>query len=239
MRIIILVMILPLQLLTSIPSSAGNSSTDNSFGDQGSSYSSVNMLLGNSLCKSVFQQDVGNALKEFCLEPSKRANELYKAATTKLKSLEKSIDDVLGQLATVKLSTGNATCRTGYERYQADQFCYRLYNNCLTWSEARKVCKQDGGDLISLNHHNFLFFQRLTRSKGDACIGVWVGATDIDKEGKWNWLNGESVGSIFWHPRQPDNSGGKEHCGDLSKPFNYLMNDQTCSSRRDFLCQIA
>ncbi len=224
---------LPLQLLTRIP--YASSSADNACIN---SYSSVNMLLGNSLCDRVIQQDVGNAMKEVCMETSKRADDIYKAMSTRLQTLEKSIADVLSRLSTLKLSTGLSTCRAGYEYYREDKFCYKFHSECKSWSEARQICQQEGGDLISLKESNFNFFKDVARSKAGTCNHVWVGTTDISSEGKWNWLNGVNISSIFWQPQQPDNWDNKEHCGDL-KSSEYLLNDENCNLTLHFLCQIA
>ncbi|KAL3879773.1 hypothetical protein ACJMK2_032059 [Sinanodonta woodiana] len=241
MRIIIS-MLLTLSLqLSRIPyasSSNGNACPDKPMEvDQGSPYSSVNLLMGNSLCDRVIQQDIPNAMKPVCMGATKLADEVYKGMIPRIKTLDKSIDDMLTRLATLKLNTGLPTCRVGYEYYAEDRFCYMLHSECKTWSEARQICRQEGGDLISLNDYNFKYFKDVARLKAGACNHVWVGTTDIAVEGKWNWLNGLNVSSSFWQPQQPDNWDNKEHCGDLKSP-DYLLNDERCDIPLHFLCQI-
>ncbi|KAK3597088.1 hypothetical protein CHS0354_021190 [Potamilus streckersoni] len=130
-------------------------------------------------------------------------------------------------------------CHSGYEYYQQDKFCYKFYNVCQTWSEARQVCQNEGGDLISLNNRNLNFFNELALHKSGSCDDVWVGATDVSSEGQWNWLNGDKVSSDLWAINQPDNWDSIEHCGDLHKRFDYELNDADCSRNKHFICQVA
>lgn len=232
-------MLLTLLLQTSrIPyasSDPNNACPDDSMDE--TPYSNLNLVLGASLCDRVVHQDAVVALKRGCTAGTIRSEELYNAMLTKIQSLEKNLDDLLGKLATLKLNTDLPTCRVGYEYYREDRFCYMLHSECKTWSEARQICKQEGGDLISLKEGNFNFFKDVIRLKAGACSHVWVGTTDIALEGKWNWLNGVSVSSTFWQPQQPDNWDNNEHCGNIKAP-DYLLNDEKCNMPLHFLCQI-
>ncbi|KAI2663234.1 C-type lectin domain family 4 member M [Labeo rohita] len=40
---------------------------------------------------------------------------------------------------------------------------------------------------------------------------VWMGLTDIDVEGTWKWVDGSTLTSRFWDPREP-NGQRKENC---------------------------
>ena len=46
----------------------------------------------------------------------------------------------------------------------------------------------------------------------------WLGATDINSEGNWKWVNGEKWKYSNWNYGQPDNYNGKEH-------FLHMYND--------------
>ncbi len=235
------------QLLTRVAyvgsQSTENACTQNSMAveDQGSAYSGVKMYFGDSFCQRIIQQDVTNAMKSACtgMTTPQGPSDEYKALTTKIDSLDKKADDALTRLTALILSTTNKTCRTGYDYYQQDQFCFKFYSDCKTWSEARQVCQQDGGELISLNDRNLEFFRNLARTKAGSCNNVWVGTTDASSEGQWNWQNGEKVSSAFWASGQPDNWASKENCGDLNKIFDYKLNDEDCSNKLHYLCRAA
>ncbi len=226
------------QLLTRVAFVSSNGCSENSVivEDQGSRYDSVNLLVGNSYCQSIIKRDTENAMKSMCgvLNNSVAAvNERNKALNTKIDTMEKKIDNLVQMIINLI-----GRCPSGYDYYEPDNFCYKFNNACKTWTEARQVCQQEGGDLISLKEGNFNYFRNLVISKAGACNMVWVGTTDAALEGEWNWLNGEKVSSALWQPGQPDNWASKENCGDLAKLTDYRMNDEDCSFKAHSLCQI-
>ena len=41
---------------------------------------------------------------------------------------------------------------------------------------------------------------------------VWIGGTDIKKEGVWEWSDGSPWSYHNWGPKEPNNFGGHEDC---------------------------
>ncbi len=198
---------------------------------------SVDIFFGDSFCQKIIQQDVTNAVKNVCTATSQgtaTSNEQYKTMTTRIENLERKLDGALPKLANISSNP----CRFGYEYFKQETFCYRFHRECKTWSEARQVCQQEGGDLIMLKESNFNFFRDVARSKSNECSHVWVGTTDISSFGQWKWLNGESISPSLWATTQPDNQQSKEHCGDLQKFYDYKLNDEDCSNKMNSICQI-
>ncbi|KAK3597120.1 hypothetical protein CHS0354_021229 [Potamilus streckersoni] len=134
---------------------------------------------------------------------------------------------------------GSGKCPAGYSSHPDEKFCYKFYNECKTWAEARQVCRRDGGDLISLKTINFAFFKELSKQQTGVCSlpTVWVGLSDISVEGQWYWLNGEKVSTTFWAPNEPNNLG-EEDCGCLEHWTSYNLNDRKCTDSFRFICQI-
>jgi hypothetical protein len=58
----------------------------------------------------------------------------------------------------------------------------------------------------------------------------WLGATDIDHEGLFVWVDGSEVDKKFenWADGQPSNSNGNEHCAVISSEL-HRWNDLLCS----------
>lgn len=193
---------------------------------------SVSLVLGDSVCQSSIQQDIALAMKTACDE---KGDEQYKSMAAKLDVLDKKLSDLY--VKSTRPGKAIGYCPYGYIDYPQEQFCYKFHSECLSWAQARQVCLQEGGDLISLGEANFQFFIDLARSKAGDCNTVWVGTTDINSEGQWSWLNGVNVSSVFWAQGQPDNWASKENCGNMNKNFGYRMNDEDCSSKFHFLCQ--
>jgi len=63
---------------------------------------------------------------------------------------------------------------------------------------------------------------------------IWVGASDLTKEGTWKWTSGELVPSHFWNPGEPNNQGG-EHCAMFNKS---KFNDARCVTQMMFVCKM-
>ncbi len=200
-------------------------------------YGSVNMFLGSSFCQRIIQQDVANAVKNVCTAVN--VIDPYEVTTAKLQTVEGKVDDALAKLGYLQSTISKIArpCPTGFEYYEQESLCYKFHSECKTWSEARQICKDEGGDLISLTEGNLNNFRDVSRKRAGTCTHVWVGTTDISSAGKWNWLNGREITSVFWSPDQPDNWANKEHCGDLVKVSDYLLNDEDCSIKLHFLCQ--
>ncbi|KAL3879770.1 hypothetical protein ACJMK2_032056 [Sinanodonta woodiana] len=198
------------------------------------------ILFQQSFCQRVVIQDVAAIQNIMCPTNKSEAaiKDFQQATNTKLDALEKKISNVFDILASVRLVVGYSACRTGYEYYQQDKFCYKFHSDCKTWSEARSVCQEEGGDLISLKQGSFEYFRSVVKQQTGACNGAWVGATDVSSPGDWNWLNGDVIANIFWSTDQPDNWQGVEHCADMMRLYDFYMNDEKCNSTAHFLCQI-
>ncbi|KAK6965935.1 C-type lectin domain family 4 member K [Biomphalaria glabrata] len=109
-------------------------------------------------------------------------------------------------------------------------------------SYGQSTCATYGGYLTELDSQSELNFVRsFVTSYGSSYFAVMMGATDEGHEGRW--INTHSRTSVvhLWHPRQPDNAEGREHCSCLWKRFGFAMNDCPCyytSTEVGFLCEI-
>ncbi len=84
------------------------------------------------------------------------------------------------------------------------------------WSVAQENSTALGGDLVTINdssedvwlHSQYgIYKNTLTQSIQDSDLDLyWIGFTDKDQEGNWQWISGQSVTYTNWHRDQP--SGG-------------------------------
>ena len=82
---------------------------------------------------------------------------------------------------------------------------YELFDNNVTWTEAKRICEERGGYLVVIT----------SAAEQSAIVGMLsngsrgmyrIGATDADTEGKWKWVNGETFSYSNWDPNYPEPS---------------------------------
>jgi hypothetical protein len=78
--------------------------------------------------------------------------------------------------------------------------------------------------------------------------GFWLGATDIEAEATFKWVNGWPWTFNSWGSNEPNNKDGNENCLELScsskgsSLFSFSFgtwNDIACSVKSGFLCSSA
>ncbi|MEM9271490.1 MAG: NF038122 family metalloprotease [Cyanobacteria bacterium P01_F01_bin.143] len=85
---------------------------------------------------------------------------------------------------------------------------YLLTSQALTWEEAQAEAESYGGNLVTIN--DVAEQQRLNEHFGFD-EKFWIGFTDSEQEGVWEWASGEKVTQTDWHPYQPNNSFGQDY----------------------------
>lgn len=104
-----------------------------------------------------------------------------------------------------------------------------------TWTDAEAKAVEMGGHLVTVNdqaenewiYNTFLPFAGLPgeKSQGD----LWIGYTDIEVEGVWKWISGESSDFTNWTSIEPSGGIGENYgmiwgpCWQ-NPPYNYLVN---------------
>ncbi|XP_022054011.1 lactose-binding lectin l-2-like [Acanthochromis polyacanthus] len=121
--------------------------------------------------------------------------------------------------------------------YSFNDRCYKYIATRMTWADAELHCVSEGANLVSIHsidEHNFV--NSLIRNFDPARALTWIGLSDLHKEGRWMWSDGSKVNFFFWATGQPDNAGGKEHCGETNRGTNFQWNDIPCSRTYPFVC---
>ncbi|XP_018596941.2 lactose-binding lectin l-2-like [Scleropages formosus] len=106
--------------------------------------------------------------------------------------------------------------------------CYYISCQQKNWFESQQDCKQRGADLAIINSgEEQEFINNLNKR-------IWIGLTDTDKEGSWNWVDGTNLTIRFWKQNEPNDAGGKEDCAESAVEFNPQMiwNDIPCELQR-------
>ncbi|KAL0116189.1 hypothetical protein PUN28_011206 [Cardiocondyla obscurior] len=133
-------------------------------------------------------------------------------------------------------------------RYTSGIGAHKLHTRAATWNNARKFCNEEGGQLAIINsiaeeHMLLEIFNHSGPIKGAAYPdAAFLGIHDLYAEGDWVTVSGDSLakaGYTRWSDKwggQPDNGGGKQHCGALMKEGG--MDDVACDVPFPFFCEL-
>jgi hypothetical protein len=107
---------------------------------------------------------------------------------------------------------------------------YQIFENTMTWHDAKDYCESMDGYLatISSQQENDFVFDNLVNPIGHLC---WLGGTDEDVEGVWQWITGEAWEYTNWAPGEPNDACGGEdylHIYDGTGWWNDEDNDGFC-----------
>ncbi|XP_059141472.1 uncharacterized protein LOC131929357 isoform X2 [Physella acuta] len=84
--------------------------------------------------------------------------------------------------------------------------CYEFHTDERTWNGANNVCHNKGGNLVTIKEERIqkFLFKALLHYRWPR-NGLWIGASDSDKEMDWRWVTGEKVkdGYNKWAKGQP------------------------------------
>lgn len=79
---------------------------------------------------------------------------------------------------------------------------YALFNDVLTWSDAKARCEALGGHLVTITSASEQNIVNLLTGKGMR-PAYWIGLTDAAKEGTFRWVTGESLSYTNWNEGRP------------------------------------
>jgi hypothetical protein len=112
---------------------------------------------------------------------------------------------------------------------------YKVIDEKCTWHVAKGKCEKLGGHLVCITDRDEGTFVNQLLSKAHL-ERAWIGATDEEEEGKWQWVNGEPFRYNEWPPGQPDNGNGGEHHAEVWSE-NRGWNDFLEGVRQPYICE--
>jgi len=113
---------------------------------------------------------------------------------------------------------------------------YSFHPEKADWEGARQICEMEGGQLAVITDERS---QGRIGSRFGKLDEFWIGATDIEREGQFRWVNGQGLTFARWYSSQPNKYyPNNEHC----VTFNYWgkdtkWGDRNCFDSRPFLCE--
>ncbi|KAM3656320.1 hepatic lectin-like isoform X3 [Ammospiza caudacuta] len=111
--------------------------------------------------------------------------------------------------------------------------CYYFSLARMSWERARERCRERRADLAvvgSFAEQQFL----MSRARNER---FWIGLTDRNSEGNWEWVDGTDYKSsfTFWREGEPNDSGNNEDCAHLW--ISGKWNDVHCTFECFFVCK--
>ncbi|XP_053381813.1 aggrecan core protein-like [Mercenaria mercenaria] len=145
--------------------------------------------------------------------------------------------------------TSAASCPSGWIMNHGS--CYFFHtDDRYKWRNANSFCSAHQAHLAIIEtaeEDHFLKQQSSQRihEHGDSDSGVWVGGSDDDHEGHWEWVDGFShtnrpmQGYTNWYPGEPDSGDGEhgEDCMCMIGEKGFQWQDYHCGKHMFFICE--
>ena len=85
---------------------------------------------------------------------------------------------------------------------------YKVFEEKLTWEEAKKKCEKLSGYLVCISSEEENQFINSIRNNRNVWIGLYKG-------GQWKWVNGQKTEYVSWAPGEPNKPNSEIHGGML------------------------
>lgn len=97
----------------------------------------------------------------------------------------------------------------------------------------------------SEEENNFILNTFLQISDGEVNREAWIGLTDKEEEGSFQWADGTSPGYTNWAEEQPNDEDGEQDCAEIAngvfwpggEPQIGVWNDFQCSMELMYICE--
>ena len=112
---------------------------------------------------------------------------------------------------------------------------YLLLDESLTWEEAQKRAEALGGNLVTVNDAAEEQWLQETFGKDES---LWIGISDRNQEGTFEWASGEAVDYTNWAAGEPDDYAGTQDYGTLNYGDDKQWNDEHFYDQRRGIVEI-
>lgn len=129
-----------------------------------------------------------------------------------------------------------AVYATGRETEKKSYFqghTYQVFDESLTWQEAKSKCETLGGHLATITSEGEQSFITQIISTGSKEF-YWLGGSDEVSEGQWDWVTGEPWSYEHWASGNPDNYNSENYLGILRVDRKWANNSGKSCDWNDF-----
>ncbi|KAL4232487.1 Asialoglycoprotein receptor 1 [Mactra antiquata] len=158
-----------------------------------------------------------------------------------LKHVQSVSSTIMTSTTTVK-SLADGCPDSSYTFVSKFNLCYKIFNQTITWNEARNQCILDNAVLLEpVTREEVDYFDKILRGAGG--VKYWIGArqdSHVASVFRWQTSN-QIVASNLWHENEP--STDSEKCASIywynREPLDllFLLNDVRCDYKMRYICQ--
>jgi len=111
---------------------------------------------------------------------------------------------------------------------------YRVDDENISWRAAKEFCEANGGHLLTVSDENE---QADIDSLNIEGVPLWLGASDEDQDGIWEWVTGEPFEYTYWLQGEPNYMDGVEmYLGTF--PFEWNDFNEANANIKGFIMEI-
>jgi len=112
---------------------------------------------------------------------------------------------------------------------------YHLCNWPMPWKQAAQMCERKG--LVLARVDSKAASRELYRHATEIeRIDWWIGYSDVEEEGRFQWREGDVGAFTLWDKGQPNNRSCNEDCVALREGKKGRWQDAPCNQHRPFIC---
>jgi len=122
------------------------------------------------------------------------------------------------------------------ETVTVDEDVFHLCEWRMSWSEARDFCESKHLRLASFQNESQSSTVFEAANKLDDNLW-WIGASDLAREGTWNWTSGRTLAWSNWDSGQPSDEQCGQDCAALDGVDGGQWVDEHCEQHFPFVCR--
>ncbi|XP_074518338.1 ladderlectin-like [Halichoeres trimaculatus] len=113
--------------------------------------------------------------------------------------------------AATALTAADGTMTSPWVQIARRYFAY--VGKSMDWPNAERNCQLLGGHLASMHElYERNSIKNLINRYGGGDPSSWIGGSDLDREGTWEWTDGSPFDYDNWCWGQPNNKNGNNRC---------------------------
>lgn len=113
---------------------------------------------------------------------------------------------------------------------------YQIVFGNFTWDAAKSDAEARAGHLATFTNETEWAF--VTNAFGSKLLGLYLGGSDVNQEGVWEWVTGEKWSFANWNEGQPDNSSGVQNYLWLHPAYGLNWDDTAAEEVSGYLLEL-